>query len=101
MSLFLAYHCVPRMHAEFQAAAEFSFRTAKAESLVRRALGQTVWVIVGRRELGVTRYRLAGRFTPSRLERSAGGWIISGPSMAVVPQPDRPMMAEVRTTGRL
>lgn len=57
---------------------QVTFFTNKPESIVRRVLGNTVWIISGEQTKGKTRYQLHGKFQPNSLIESGDAREISG-----------------------
>jgi hypothetical protein len=82
---YVAYHSVAVMGYPFvpNDDGRITFLTTKSEGVVRRVLGNTVWVISGERTAGKTRYQLHGKFRPDDLARGQDAWKISGPGVSL------------------
>jgi hypothetical protein len=97
---YVAYHSVAVMGYPFMPneSGRVTFLTTKSEGVVRRILGNTVWVISGEPTAGKTRYQLHGKFRPDELAQGQDAWKISGPG-ASLPAPidvsDEPWLREL------
>jgi hypothetical protein len=97
---YVAYHSVAVMGYPFVPSenGRVTFLTTKSEGVVRRVLGNTVWVISGERTAGKTRYQLHSKFRPDELAQGQDAWKISGPG-ASLPAPidvsDEPWLREL------
>ena len=78
MSDYIAYHSVRKMGRPFESTTHFEFYSRKAESILRRAIGERTWCIEGTPDGRSTVYRLVGVFTPSELRRERDGYWIVG-----------------------
>jgi hypothetical protein len=78
MSDYIAYHSVRKMGRPFESTTHFEFYSRKAESILRRAIGERAWCIEGTPDGRSTVYRLVGVFTPSELRREHDGYWIVG-----------------------
>lgn len=75
---YVAYHSASRMGRQYKArGARFGFSSWKPEAQLRKAIGQSVWVITsdGQRP---SRYFLAGFYTPNTIEAAGDGWEVWG-----------------------
>jgi hypothetical protein len=79
MDHYIAYHSVELMGHEYEPTERFHFFSRKAESVLRRALGNRVWVVVGKRDGSATTFSLAGVFTPSEVRAESDGFGVVGP----------------------
>jgi hypothetical protein len=80
---YVAYHSEAVMGYPYvpDESGRVSFPTTKSEGVVRRVLGNTVWVFSGVRSKGKTHYQLQGNFQPDDLVRGDDAWEISGPGV--------------------
>lgn len=70
---YVAYHSVETVGAEYRGGPPFRFKSKKPRAHLQGALGNCVWVIVGKRGANrSTAYRLAGWFTPTELQEVDG-----------------------------
>ncbi len=88
MDHYIAYHSIELMGYEYEPTERFYFFSQKAESVLRRALGNRVWVVVGRRDGSTTTFSLAGVFTPSEVRAESDGFGIVGPGTPFRPSID-------------
>lgn len=88
MDHYIAYHSVELMGHEYEPTEQFHFFSRKPQSVLRRALGNRVWVVVGRRDGSATTFSLAGVFTPSEVRAESDGFGIVGPGTPVRPSID-------------
>lgn len=88
MDHYIAYHSIELMGHEYEPTERFHFFSRKAESVLRRALGNRVWVVVGKRDGAATTFSLAGVFAPSEVRAESDGFGIIGPGTPFRPSID-------------
>jgi hypothetical protein len=88
MDDYVAYHSTELMGRDYQPGEQFHFFSRKPESILRRAIGNRVWVVVGKQDAARTSFRLAGVFTPSEVRPESDGFGISGPGKPFRPSPE-------------
>ena len=88
MDHYIAYHSVELMGHEYEPTENFRFFSRKSKSVLRRALGTRVWVVVGRRDGSATTFSLAGVFTPSEVRAVSDGFLIIGSGIPFRPSVD-------------
>jgi hypothetical protein len=89
MDHYVAYHSVDLMGHEYgDVGDDFGHYSRKPESVLRKTIGNLVWVIVGKRGDEHTRYRLAGVYSPDRLTDEEGDWLVQGRGIRVAAHTD-------------
>ena len=88
MDDYVAYHSTELMGHDYRPGEQFHFFSRKPESILRRAIGNRVWVVVGKQDAARTAFRLAGVFTPSEVRPESDGFGISGPGKPFRPSPE-------------
>lgn len=88
MDHYIAYHSVELMGHDYEPTEQFHFFSRKAQSVLRRALGNRVWVVVGRRDGAATTFSLAGVFTPAKVRAESDGFGVVGPRTPFRPSID-------------
>jgi hypothetical protein len=87
MKSYVAYHSASVMGRpyEHEPGSPFVFSSSKSEGFLRSMLGHPTWVIASEKQGPMTRYSLAGVFTPLELDGSGDIWDVTGPGTALSP----------------
>ena len=89
MDHYVAYHSVDLMGREYRDSGDdFGHYSRKPESVLRKTIGNLVWVVVGKRGDKQTHYRLAGVYSPDRLTDEDGDWLVQGRGIPVAAHTD-------------
>lgn len=83
---FIAYHSVALQGRDLVRTQPVSFVSNKSPKLLRSTIDQRVWFIVGRPAGRRTKFWLGGVYTPSRIRRAQGNWLITGPGTYCEPE---------------
>ena len=81
---YVAYHSAAVMGRQYEGGRDFVFFSRKPEKLLRRSIGQEVWVIASDGERPA-RYFLNGMYTPRTINAEADGWHIVGEGLPFDP----------------
>jgi hypothetical protein len=92
MEHYVAYHSTKVMGRDYAPGQEFSYRSKKAESFLRGAIGAWAWVIVGEKTAGGTAFRLVGVYAVAEVREDDEGFVVSGPGHPF--DPPLPLNAE-------
>jgi predicted HNH restriction endonuclease len=78
MKNYVAYHSVNKW-GHYEPDEQLHFYSGKSADFLRASIGESVWVIVGTPDKGQTTYKLAGKYTPTKVRaRKQGGHDILG-----------------------
>lgn len=90
MKNYVAYHSASVMGRpyEHEPGSPFVFSSSKSEGFLRSMVGHPTWVIASEKQGPITRYALAGVFTPLELNAVGDIWEVSGPGSALSPLVD-------------
>lgn len=88
MAHFIAYHKIDEYGEYSERGNEFRHYSGKPLSTLEKMIGETIWVISGRRIAGRNKYKLEAVFTPSRIKNAPPGRTISGSGKSFSPPID-------------
>ena len=71
MKHFIAYHSTEGMGYELHFDSDYRFHTSNPETVLKRSIGERLWIITGTYEHGRTKtFRLLAYYTPTKVEPS-------------------------------
>jgi hypothetical protein len=88
MAHFIAYHKIDEWGEYSESGGTFRHYSGKPRSTLQRMIGETVWVISGRRLQRQKIYKLEAVFTPSKIREQDSGRTISGRGRSFSPSVD-------------